>query len=145
MNATSEDIKQYYSVASGAYSRPIYDNQLEAWQTFLAGFPKRHFSSIIMACTDIWPDKMPTVPEVKREILLRMRKEGPPAKRRETEPYSEPDIPDDNPFSMLAQRWREESNRLGLDPNRPTPQDIFKKRMRELRRMLGGVTADVAI
>jgi len=45
-------------------------------------------------------------------------------------------LPFDNPFMQLAEKWRRESQELGLQPDEYTPQEIGLKRFKELFALL---------
>ena len=134
----SATIEQSYSVICGAFSRPPYENELNAWQTYLTNLPQKFFTEVIMHGPEIWTERFPTVRQVISEVLRREKASRAQPERPKPSPYNEPDLDPNNRFAKLAEKWRHESIKLGLDPHKATPQDIFKP-LRLRRLAAGGV------
>lgn len=64
---------------------------------------------------------------------------GPPLPRRETR------LASDHPAMLLAYRWERESRELGLDPERPSPPEIAKRRFVELHELVDKLQVGGAI
>jgi hypothetical protein len=91
------------------------------------------------------PDFMPTVGQLQSIALEFWRddqkKQAEAAKRKQlaahlAKPASErrgkrPEGEVRNAFDLLARAWFDESERLGLDPDKPTPRDIGRRRLSE--------------
>lgn len=135
MKVTQQAIAELHSVACGAYGRPAYDGEREAWQTFLADLPRKHFADAVMAAPETW-ERFPNVRQMKGEILRRMKNADMP--RHQPEPVSEIEIDPENRFAKLASNWERESLTLGLDPDKPSPPEISSRRMQEFWRVLDG-------
>lgn len=85
------------------------------------------------AATNYDPNRIPsaqTVYQHARQLAGRDEKPPPPIVD-----YN-PTLPPDNPFMRLAEEFRAESARLGLDPSKPSPKHIAKKRIAQVMELL---------
>ncbi len=108
-----------------------------AWGSRLLEYHPEAVRRAFDRCLESYPDWFPTYPQfqtlVRQEALelKRAKERAAQMERPALPPPPEPELSDENPFKELARRWEDESRRLGLDPERPTPREIGERRMKE--------------
>lgn len=110
--------------------------RLEAYWVELKRYELR---TIVTACNRAsrpqhYPDRFPTAGQLA-VICQLVEAEKPTPPSRDYPEVLRPQLDPDNPFEQMARTWEAESLALGLDPDKPAPRDIGRRRLKELRQM----------
>lgn len=128
----------YKTIVSCFPHHKAKDGEQEGWEFFLVGLtPEMEKAAwrVVMRTPEIWPKWMPSVGEFLAKVREEAWKSQAPAPPQEA---SAPEFNLDatNPGERLARAFEEESQRLGIDPNRQTPHEVARDRMRQIREGL---------
>lgn len=107
-----------------------------SWWRFLHDLPRDKLEQAFVRAPQLSALYLPSAQAV-REAALALPKSAPAAQTRPVPALPAPvKLGADNPFLYLAQKWEFESLELGLDPEKPSPKHIAKRRMQELLDLL---------
>lgn len=114
----------------------------------MRGFPQSAICQAIAKAPSTSPEFVPGAEVVKQLAMaeakrVRVESSTPAATDAPRLESHTPQLNDDNPFLLLANKWEQESHDLGLDPDRCTPKHIAARRLRELGELLGGCCRDL--
>lgn len=105
-----------------------------------------HLEAGFSAAVQSSPLFLPTAEVVRCKAIEHRIAEAKRVEKAEKEKYLLGDgssegythVPKDNPAHEMAQKWRDESQRLGIGPGDPVPLDVAKRRAEEIVRLVGG-------
>lgn len=129
----SQRLIDFYSLYPSATMQPAV---MLAWWKHLRDLSQEAITVAITRAPSTSSSFVPSAQTV-REIALALPKSAPAAQTRPMPALPAPvKLGADNPFLYLAQKWEFESLELGLDPEKPSPKHIAKRRMQELLDLL---------
>ena len=125
-----------------------WSKRLEAYWVELKRYDTQ---TIITACNRAsrpqhYPDQFPTAGQLA--IICQLVEVTKPAPAPERRPdAARPRLDPSNPFEQTARTWEAESKALGLDPNKPPPPEIVRRRVPEIQNLWQkhAKTGDVAL
>lgn len=142
MSGIETPLRQAFNVCLGAYNRVERQGEFEAWGSFLGRYPTDVVGAAVMQAPDKWPDRMPTVGQIRGliESIIAKRRSQTRDQQQSLKPKTSPSTYTGHPkFNELAEKWESESIEAGLDPDRPPPHPITMRRMCELNEMWAAI------
>lgn len=108
-------IDELYRILSAIYlAAPVNGERIAAWRACTSDLPAEHIVAVVDDAAKIWPDRMPTMAQIRSEVLLRKRDATRSQTRQEDSgPTLNPwdvawnDAHPDSPWVQLSLLWSE--------------------------------------
>jgi len=126
-----EEIKKYLMQAAGTYRKVLSEKELQEYIEQLSKYSDEEIKKATIEACKVSRQWFPAPQKIAHEAMLtRKQTNAQQARvgRQQREYRSDVRLDPSNPFARLAKLYAEDSTKRNLNPDRPAPPDVAKRR-----------------